>query len=149
MRARLQSPVAAFLILMLAGCSNGSHTPSPSGTPLPSKSAPAVASLPNPLPADLLLGTKILFQQSGHGPQVVALPKLGNDKTISVKWACQGSDNLQITDSGKILVGSACADGSPPSVFGGDIPRSDITSTTWRITAGPSTTWRIVIYAEP
>jgi hypothetical protein len=150
MRARPYPAVAALSILALAGCTSGSHTASPSNTPVPSQSGSAAVPLPDPLPTDLPVGTKTLISRTSQGTQTVTLPNLGNDKTVSVKWACEGSTTLKITDAGKALVASGCTpSGTQFPIYGGDIPRSLITSTTWKIEADPSTTWRIVIYAAP
>ena len=112
--------------------------PSPVGTPT------SPDRLPDPVQSPLPVGSKTLYQGSGHGAGGVTLPaSAGKASSITVMWTCAGPSKFNIIAAGKPLAGSECGDGS--GVFTAKIPHANMRDLAWKFTADNAVIWRVVV----
>jgi hypothetical protein len=145
--------IAGITTVLMGGCTSSDHSTASAGpsATMPSSTSTAPANLPNPLPSDLPLGSKILVQRTGSGSATLDLTRLiGTATSVTIRWTCLGPAGLQITDgTSKTIVGSGCATNLAGVTFdGGDIPLNLVSSRDWKLETISATTWRIVIIAD-
>jgi hypothetical protein len=138
---------AAALSLAAAGCTANNATAAPKHTT--TARTTATASLPDPLPSALPLGTRILVQRQGSGTTTLDLTDLlGRSKKVDVRWTCTGNGGVKFTDgASKPIVWSAVCANTPEEAgsFGATIPLSKASTLRWTLNANSTTRWRIAV----
>jgi hypothetical protein len=144
-------PVGALAVLaaVLTGCtpSDGqSAAPAHPSTPPATTPTPTASGLSDPLESPLPLGTVILVQRSGSGPQTLDLSRLaGSAKAVQLRWICVGPGKFEISDGTRTLVGSDCSGNvaEASDIFGGNVPSKAGVGLAWKIEANSKTIWRL------
>jgi hypothetical protein len=154
-RLLFAATVAAAISLTVGGCTANSVSNLATRTTGPSSvtvtPTTGSAGLPDPMPGDLPVGTRILAQRQGAGTTTLDLTGLtGSAKAVNVRWTCVGDGTVKITDgASKTIVGGGCADTVAGATYlGGTVPLSIVSSLRWTLQAGPATHWRIAVTAS-
>lgn len=159
MKRHLLAPagVLAVLAAILTGCTSSdgrstvsAHSSTPPTTTPSRPPSPTASGLSDPLESPLPLGTVILAQRSGAGPQNLDLSRPARSaKAIQLRWTCAGPGKFEISDGSKILVGSDCSSSVAEAfdIFGGEVPRKAGAGLAWKVKADSTIVWRLAATA--